>query len=50
MTMKTYPKGRVCATKGCRVVLSIYNDDEICAQCEDAVPLMTKPTHVGKYL
>jgi hypothetical protein len=32
------------------VILSIFNDDEICAQCQDAVEIETLPTHVGKYI
>jgi len=49
-TMKTYPFGRICETRGCTTRLSIYNGDHLCASCEDSIDLMSKPTHVGKYL
>ena len=32
---KTYPFGRICEAKGCTVRLSIYNQDELCAYCEE---------------
>ena len=32
---KTYPSGRVCEAKGCTTRLSIYNQDELCAYCEE---------------
>jgi len=44
------PKGRICESKDCKVVLSIYNDDTICAKCYGAIPLENLPTNVGKYL
>ena len=30
------PKGRICESKGCTTVLSIYNHDDICAKCDAA--------------
>ena len=32
---KTYPFGRVCEAKGCTTRLSIYNQDHLCAHCEE---------------
>ena len=32
---KTYPAGRVCEAKGCTTRLSVYNQDELCALCEE---------------
>ena len=32
---KTYPFGRVCESKTCTTRLSIYNQDELCAHCEE---------------
>jgi hypothetical protein len=32
---KTYPFGRVCEAKDCTTRLSIYNQDHICAHCEE---------------
>ena len=29
------PPGRVCETEGCETVLSTYNNDPICAACEE---------------
>ena len=36
---KSYPKGRICESPGCTTRLSIYNDDEICAPCDEALTL-----------
>ncbi len=30
-----YESGRVCMAKGCTTLLSIYNEDELCARCEE---------------
>ena len=32
---QTYPVGRVCEAKGCTTRLSLYNEDELCARCEE---------------
>ena len=32
---KTYPFGRVCEAKDCTTRLSIYNQDHLCAHCEE---------------
>ena len=32
---ETYPSGRVCEAKNCTARLSIYNQDELCARCEE---------------
>ena len=48
--MKTYPKGRVCEGEDCSVILSIYNDDTICAKCHHDIDIMELPTTVGQYL
>ena len=32
---KTYPFGRVCEAKGCTTRLSIYNQDHLCAHCDE---------------
>ena len=32
---ETYPFGRVCEAKGCTTRLSVYNQDELCALCEE---------------
>ena len=32
---KTYPTGRVCEAKDCTTRLSIYNQDHLCAHCEE---------------
>ena len=32
---KTYPSGRVCEAKGCTTRLSIYNEDHLCAHCDE---------------
>lgn len=35
--------GRICDGRpGCTTRLSIYNDDEICAQCDEALSLREK--------
>ena len=47
---KRYPAGRICETDGCSTRLSIYNDDEICSHCFEAIPLEQLPTTVGRYL
>ena len=39
---KSYPSGRICESPGCSTILSIYNDDEICAKCEDDLSLEDK--------
>jgi hypothetical protein len=44
------PKGRICKSKGCKTVLSIYNKYDICAGCDLKVPLGDLPTNMGKYL
>ena len=36
-----YPAGRVCEAKGCTTRLSIYNEDELCALCEEKDRLAT---------
>ena len=38
---KTYPFGRVCEAKDCTTRLSIYNQDELCAHCEEKDRLAT---------
>ena len=38
---KTYPFGRVCEAKGCTTRLSIYNEDELCATCDEKDRLAT---------
>ena len=47
---KRYPAGRVCETKDCTTILSVYNDDSICAHCFEAIPLADLPTTVGRFL
>ena len=32
---KQHPFGRVCEAKNCTVRLSIYNQDHLCARCEE---------------
>ena len=32
---KTYSVGRICEAKGCTVRLSIYNQDHLCAHCDE---------------
>ena len=34
---------RVCKTKECSTILSVYNDDDVCSSCYDAVPLNERP-------
>ena len=34
-----FPKGRVCAEDNCSTVLSIYNSDDWCSSCDDALVL-----------
>jgi len=36
---KSYPLGRICESPDCTTRLSMYNDDEICAQCEEHLTL-----------
>jgi len=36
-----YPAGRVCEAKDCTTRLSIYNQDELCAHCEEKDRLAT---------
>ena len=48
--MKTYPKGRVCEGEDCSVILSIYNDDEICATCHEAIDIRELPNTIGPFL
>ena len=38
---KRYPAGRVCEAKDCTTRLSIYNQDELCARCEEKDRLAT---------
>lgn len=47
---KVKPKGRICETEDCKVVLSIYNDNTICAGCHTIIPLENLPTNIGRYL
>tara|TARA_Y100000758_G_C15943911_1_gene383392 strand:+ start:228 stop:392 length:165 start_codon:yes stop_codon:yes gene_type:complete len=47
---KTYGENRICEGKGCRVILSKYNDDTICGVCQQAVDLSLISTNVGKYV
>ncbi len=44
------PKGRVCESEDCNVLLSVYNDDTICAKCYEAIPVDDRTILVGKYL
>ncbi len=44
------PKGRICESEDCTAVLSIYNDEDICAQCHGATPLWNLPAGVGRFL
>ena len=34
---------RVCKTPECSIILSVYNDDDICSSCYDAIPLNQRP-------
>jgi len=34
---------RVCKTKTCSTILSVYNDDDICSRCFDAIPVNERP-------
>jgi len=36
-----YPAGRVCEAKDCTTRLSIYNQDELCAPCDEKDRLAT---------
>ena len=36
-----YPAGRVCEAKDCSTRLSIYNQDELCANCDEKDRLAT---------
>ena len=47
---KRYPAGRVCTTKRCTTILSVYNEDSICARCFETIPLDDLPTTVGRFL
>ena len=49
-TQTQYPAGRICETDGCTTVLSVYNCDDICALCDEAIPLDELPTMVGRFL
>lgn len=49
-TQTQYPAGRICETGGCTTVLSVYNDDDICSHCFEAIPLVELPTTVGRFL
>ena len=40
--MKSYPKGRICESKRCTTILSMYNQDHICAPCEENLTLEDK--------
>lgn len=31
--VRAQPRGRVCETKGCSTLLSIYNKETVCAGC-----------------
>ena len=39
---KSYPVGRVCESPDCTTRLSIYNQDHICAPCEENLTLEDK--------
>ena len=39
---KFYPVGRICESPGCTTILSIYNQDHICAPCEGNLSLEDK--------
>jgi hypothetical protein len=45
-----FPVGRICEGDGCSRVLSVYNDDDICARCYAATPLEHLPTTMGRFL
>ena len=34
---------RVCKTSDCSTILSVYNDDDICSRCFDAIPVNERP-------
>ena len=34
---------RVCKTPECFTILSVYNDDDVCSSCYDAIPLNQRP-------
>lgn len=34
---------RVCKTSDCSTILSVYNDDDICSHCFDAIPVNERP-------
>ncbi len=44
------PKGRICESAGCATILSIYNDEDTCASCYEAIPIKDRPVTVGMYL
>ncbi len=44
---KSYPLGRICESPDCTTRLSMYNDDEICAQCEERHPLAARFAEEG---
>ncbi len=48
MTVKS--KGRICESKDCEIVLSIYNDKKICAKCKKQIPLTQRDSYMAKYL
>lgn len=48
---RRYDPGRVCEADGCSVLLSVFNADDVCAQCHKAIDLMDLPdAHAGAYL
>jgi|ETNmetMinimDraft_20_1059909.scaffolds.fasta_scaffold03539_6 hypothetical protein len=34
---------RVCKTPDCSIVLSKFNDDDICSKCFNAIPIKDRP-------
>jgi hypothetical protein len=49
-TKQRAAKGRICASKECGVLLSIFNDDEVCASCYKKIDLRDLPLTMGAYL
>lgn len=48
---KMFATGRVCEATGCNVLLSVFNADDVCAQCHKAIDLQDLPdAHAGPYL
>lgn len=44
----TYGRDRVCASSGCRTVLSVYNPAEFCWQHEPIRPFILRAPHPGR--